>query len=81
FGARPLKRGIEKLLEDPLSEQILKGKLGEPYSITANLDGDDVAFDMVKRPVVKKEEEGEKAAATPAADATSDSDDKSSDSK
>ncbi len=84
FGARPLKRGIEKLLEDPLSEQILKGKLGEPYSITADLDGDDIAFDMVKRPVVKKEEdapEGEKAAATSAAEPTPDSGDKPSDSE
>lgn len=74
FGARPLKRGIEKLLEDPLSEQILKGELGDPYTITANMDGDDVTFDMVKRPVEKKpeEDEGEKAAATPAADSPSD---------
>ena len=65
FGARPLKRGIEKLLEDPLSEQILKGSLGEPYEITAKLEGDDVAFDMVKRPQKPKEEaETEKATVT-----------------
>ena len=77
FGARPLKRGIEKLLEDPLSEQILKGELGDPYTITANMDGDDVTFDMVKRPVEQKseEDEGEKAAATPAADSPSDTPD------
>jgi len=63
FGARPLKRGIEKLLEDPLSEQILKGQLGNPYEITAMLDGDDVKFEMVARPI-EEEEETETAAAT-----------------
>jgi len=64
FGARPLKRGIEKLLEDPLSEQILKGKLGDPFEITAKLEGDDVNFEMVKKPEVPKVEEAEPAAAT-----------------
>ena len=29
FGARPLKRTIERLVEDPLSEQILKGEYKE----------------------------------------------------
>jgi len=84
FGARPLKRGIEKLLEDPLSEQILRGKLGEPYSITANMDGDEISFEMVKRPVAKKEEdvtESEPAAAAPSAEPTPDSDDMPSDSE
>lgn len=27
FGARPLRRAIQKYLEDPLSEEILKGNL------------------------------------------------------
>ena len=84
FGARPLKRGIEKLLEDPLSEQILRGKLGEPYSITANMDGDEISFEMVKRPVEEKEEdvtESEPAAAAPSAEPTPDSDDMPTDSE
>ena len=63
FGARPLKRGIEKLLEDPRAEQILKGQLGNPYEITATLDGDDVKFDMVERPI-EEEEDSETEAAT-----------------
>jgi len=29
FGARPLRRAIQKYLEDPLSEEILKGNLKE----------------------------------------------------
>lgn len=76
FGARPLKRGIEKLLEDPLSEQILKGKLGEPYAIKANLDGDDVAFDMVKLP---QEPKAEKTPTAAASAASTESDDEPSD--
>ena len=56
FGARPLKRGIEKLLEDPLSEQMLKGNLETPFEITAKMkDDDDVDFDMVALPEKPKE--------------------------
>ena len=29
FGARPLRRAIQRMLEDPLSEQILEGTLDE----------------------------------------------------
>ena len=50
FGARPLKRGIEKQLEDPLSEKILQGSLETPYKITATMaDEDTVDFEMVER--------------------------------
>ncbi|MFK7741084.1 MAG: ATP-dependent Clp protease ATP-binding subunit [Planctomycetota bacterium] len=57
FGARPLKRGIERHLEDPLSEQVLKGQLDQPYTITAKMDGDDITFDMVEIPEEPKAEE------------------------
>jgi len=33
FGARPLKRAIQKYLEDPLSEEILKGTIKEKTKI------------------------------------------------
>jgi ATP-dependent Clp protease ATP-binding subunit ClpC len=56
FGARPLKRGIEKLLEDPLSEQVLKGALETPYTITATMKDGDVDFTMVERKVEPKAE-------------------------
>jgi ATP-dependent Clp protease ATP-binding subunit ClpC len=41
FGARPLKRAIQKYLEDPLAEEIIKAKLGEGDVI-------EVDFDQVK---------------------------------
>jgi ATP-dependent Clp protease ATP-binding subunit ClpC len=38
YGARPMRRSIEKHLEDPLAEEILRGTLidGEPVTVTAD---------------------------------------------
>ena len=70
FGARPLKRGIEKHLEDPLSEKILQGSLETPYTITATMSDDDVvAFDMVERVVETPDEDPVEAEAEATADA------------
>jgi len=40
YGARPMRRSVERFLEDPLAEEILKGKLvsGEPIVVTAGKD-------------------------------------------
>lgn len=38
FGARPLKRAIQKFLEDPIAEEILKGELNEGDSIEVDYD-------------------------------------------
>ena len=56
FGARPLKRGIEKHLEDPLSEQILKGQFDTPYTIKTLIKDGEVHFEMTARPVEPKPE-------------------------
>jgi ATP-dependent Clp protease ATP-binding subunit ClpC len=36
YGARPMRRSVERYLEDPLAEEILKGNLheGEPVNVT-----------------------------------------------
>jgi ATP-dependent Clp protease ATP-binding subunit ClpB len=41
YGARPLKRVIQKYVQDPLAEMLLEGKIhdGEPVVITAGKDG------------------------------------------
>jgi ATP-dependent Clp protease ATP-binding subunit ClpC len=39
FGARPLNRAIQKYLEDPVAEEILKGEVEEGTVITADHDG------------------------------------------
>jgi ATP-dependent Clp protease ATP-binding subunit ClpC len=38
FGARPLKRAIQKYLEDPLAEEIIKSEMVEGDTIEVNLD-------------------------------------------
>ena len=41
FGARPLRRAIEHLLEDPLSEELLKGTFQGKDTITVDAIKDD----------------------------------------
>jgi ATP-dependent Clp protease ATP-binding subunit ClpC len=40
YGARPMRRAVERFFEDPLAEEILKGSLreGEPIQVTADKD-------------------------------------------
>jgi len=44
-GARPLKRSIEKFVEDPLSEEILRGGYKDVSHITVRLKEDHLYFD------------------------------------
>jgi len=44
LGARPLRRAIQRLLEDPLSEQMLAGQWQEGDIIEVHLDDDTVSF-------------------------------------
>jgi ATP-dependent Clp protease ATP-binding subunit ClpB len=44
YGARPLKRAIQKEILDPLSLEILDGKFGPGDQITADADGDHLEF-------------------------------------
>ncbi|MBM2845614.1 MAG: Clp protease ClpC [Bacteroidetes bacterium] len=37
FGARPLRRALQKYLEDPIAEELLKGKFGEKTKIRVKL--------------------------------------------
>ena len=39
FGARPLNRAIQKYLEDPVAEEILKGEIEEGGTIMADYEG------------------------------------------
>ncbi len=51
LGARPLKRAIQKYLEDPLSEKVLNGKIRreDKLKISAEPDSEHLAFETVKR--------------------------------
>jgi ATP-dependent Clp protease ATP-binding subunit ClpC len=44
LGARPLKRSIQKLIEDPLSEHVLRGQLKDGSQVVVSRQGDELAF-------------------------------------
>jgi ATP-dependent Clp protease ATP-binding subunit ClpC len=44
YGARPMRRAVQKNIEDPLSEEILKGKFKEAKKIKVILDDDHTVF-------------------------------------
>jgi ATP-dependent Clp protease ATP-binding subunit ClpC len=47
LGARPLKRAIQKLVEDPLSEHILRGDLSREGRVLITRAGEELAFRTV----------------------------------
>jgi ATP-dependent Clp protease ATP-binding subunit ClpB len=46
YGARPLKRAIQRYLENPLSMEILKGKIANGSSIVVDTDDNDLLFNI-----------------------------------
>jgi ATP-dependent Clp protease ATP-binding subunit ClpC len=44
YGARPMRRSVERYLEDPLAEEILRGNLHEGEPITVTSDNDKLVF-------------------------------------
>jgi ATP-dependent Clp protease ATP-binding subunit ClpC len=51
FGARPLRRSIQRLLEDPLSEELLLGKYKAGSTIVVSLSEDKkLVFENVEAP-------------------------------
>ncbi len=44
FGARPLKRTIQRFLEDPLSEALIAGTFKDGCAISVRRDNDKLAF-------------------------------------
>ena len=46
YGARPIKRTIRKLIEDPLSEEILKGNIKEGKRIKLVRSGEKIEFNQ-----------------------------------
>ena len=52
FGARPLRRSIQRLLEDPLSEELLQGKYkaGSTIIVSLNEEDETLGFESVEAP-------------------------------
>lgn len=55
FGARPLKRAIQKYVEDPLAEQIITAKISEGDQIVIDIDesNQELKIDIVKKEAIK----------------------------
>ncbi len=47
YGARPLKRAIQKYLENPLSMEILKGRIPDGCTVRADTEDDHLVFTQV----------------------------------
>ena len=47
FGARPLKRVIQQYIENPLSLEILEGRVSEGARIRAEVEGDKIVFTTI----------------------------------
>ena len=47
FGARPLRRAIQRLLEDPLAEQVLEGKWTSGSVIQVDVEGEGDESELV----------------------------------
>ncbi|MFM8364739.1 MAG: ATP-dependent Clp protease ATP-binding subunit, partial [Verrucomicrobiota bacterium] len=61
YGARPMRRAVEKYIEDPMAEEVLRGHIKPGDSVTVQKDGDKLGFVVVH----SKEEKAK--AETPAA--------------
>jgi ATP-dependent Clp protease ATP-binding subunit ClpC len=61
YGARPLKRAIQKYLEDPMAEEIIKANIDEGDTLHADMDKDgnniEIKVKKAKKKKSKKEEE------------------------
>ncbi|NIP58549.1 MAG: type VI secretion system ATPase TssH, partial [Gemmatimonadetes bacterium] len=64
FGARPLKRAIQRRLQNPLALHLLEGRVpeGTPIRVYPDPDGDGLAFEAVDEPAPAGGAESEPAA-------------------
>jgi ATP-dependent Clp protease ATP-binding subunit ClpC len=46
YGARPMRRTIERLIENPISESILEGEFAPGTLVTATTEGDEIRFNL-----------------------------------
>jgi ATP-dependent Clp protease ATP-binding subunit ClpB len=63
YGARPLKRTIQHLVENPLSLKILEGQAAEGDLIVADAKGDEIVFKIEKQKYKDQEDQDEAIAA------------------
>jgi len=54
YGARPMRRAVERYIEDPVAEEVLKGSIKPGDSVTVQKDGDKLGFVVVHTKKVSK---------------------------
>jgi ATP-dependent Clp protease ATP-binding subunit ClpC len=50
YGARPMRRAVERFLEDPLAEEILRGAFHEGEPVIVSADGEKLSFSQTTTP-------------------------------
>jgi ATP-dependent Clp protease ATP-binding subunit ClpC len=68
FGARPLKRAIERHIEDPLAEELLRGNLDKPTLVRAFLEDGEIKFEFKEKQEPPPKESDAEAVASKDAD-------------
>src|ERR1700686_4032254 len=64
YGARPLRRVIQRVIEDPLSEELLRLKHGPGDQVVVDLDAEgQVKMNLVNKPAKREKKEKVEAAA------------------
>jgi ATP-dependent Clp protease ATP-binding subunit ClpC len=79
YGARPLRRALQNYVEDPLAEEILKGRFPNGSAILVELNEEKTGF-VFDLHVVNPSEQASSAKEHPVVDGTTDGDDQSDDS-
>jgi len=59
YGARPLRRAIENLIENPLSEEILRGSFQGKHVVNVEVTGEDESKKLKFVPATKEEFEAQ----------------------
>ena len=57
YGARPLRRVIQKFIEDQIAEEMLRGRFSDGSKIQVKRKGDELEFVEIERKQVKAKEE------------------------
>ncbi len=53
YGARPMRRAVQKVIEEPLAEEFIKGRFTEPGKIRVSIENDKTVFHAVEEDLVE----------------------------
>ena len=64
YGARPIKRTIQRLMEDPLAEEIISGNVKDGSFVLVNRNGDRLSFSLKEISKDGKKDSGQEVKST-----------------